>query len=132
MPLDGTLKNSELIPGKIFSVNQDSVNKIPNLYIKNQRLVNVFNNQISPFILILVAALNVSSITTAWQSKQENYEKLIMLSKGEEMGQFNLGSTVLLLFPETSEMQWFDTLKVGGNLRMGEIIAQISNHQKQT
>ncbi len=131
MPLDGTLKNSELIPGKIFSVNQDSVNKIPNLYIKNQRLVNVFNNQISPFILILVAALNVSSITTVWQSKQENNEKL-MLSKGEEMGQFNLGSTVLLLFPETSEMQWFDTLKVGGNLRMGEIIGQISNHQKQT
>tara|TARA_B100000586_G_scaffold95369_1_gene68055 strand:+ start:83 stop:481 length:399 start_codon:yes stop_codon:yes gene_type:complete len=131
MPLDGRLKNSELIPGKIFSVNQDSVKKIPNLYIKNQRLVNVFNNQISPFILILVAALNVSSITTAWQSKLENNEKLIMLSKGEEMGQFNLGSTVLLLFPETSEIQWFDTLKVGDNLRMGEIIAQISNHQKQ-
>ena len=132
MPLDGTLKNSELIPGKIFSVNQDSVNKIPNLYIKNQRLVNVFNNQISPFILILVAALNVSSITTAWQSNLEKKEKPIMLSKGEEMGQFNLGSTVLLLFPETSEMQWFDTLREGGNLRMGEIIARISNHHKQT
>jgi phosphatidylserine decarboxylase len=132
MPLDGTLINSKLIPGKVFPVNQDSLKKITNLYIKNQRLVNVFNSPISPFILILVAALNVSSITTAWQSKLENNEKLIMLSKGEEMGQFNLGSTVLLLFPETSEIQWFDTLKVGGNLRMGEIIAQISNHQKQT
>ena len=131
MPLDGTLKNSELIPGKIFSVNQDSVNKIPNLYIKNQRLVNVFNNQISPFILILVAALNVSSITTAWQSKLKKEVKPIMLSKGEEMGQFNLGSTVLLLFPETSEIQWFDTLKVGEKLKMGEIIAQFPNHQKQ-
>ena len=131
MPLDGTLKNSELIPGKIFSVNQDSVNKIPNLYIKNQRLVNVFNNQISPFILILVAALNVSSITTAWQSKLEKEEKPIMLSKGEEMGQFNLGSTVLLLFTETSQLQWFDTLKVGEKLKMGEIIAQFPNHQKQ-
>ena len=94
----------KLIPGKIFPVNQDSLKKITNLYIKNQRLVNVFNNPISPFILILVAALNVSSITTAWQSKLENNEKLIMLSKGEEMGQFNLGSTVLLLFPETSEI----------------------------
>ena len=132
MPLDGTLKNSKLIPGKVFPVNQDSLKKITNLYIKNQRLVNVFNSPISPFILILVAALNVSSITTSWQSRLENNEKLIMLSKGEEMGQFNLGSTVLLLFPETSEIQWFDTLKVGGNLRMGEIIAQISNHQKQT
>ena len=131
MPLDGKLKNSELIPGKIFSVNQNSVKKIPNLYIKNQRLVNVFNNQSSPFILILVAALNVSSITTAWQSKLKKEVKPIMLSKGEEMGQFNLGSTVLLLFTETSQLQWFDTLKVGEKLKMGEIIAQIPNHQKQ-
>ena len=115
----------------MFSVNQDSVKKISNLYIKNQRLVNVFNSQISPFILILVAALNVSSITTVWQSRLESNEKL-MLSKGEEMGQFNLGSTVLLLFPEASEIQWFDTLKVGVKLRMGEIIARISNNQKQT
>ena len=91
-------------------------------------MINVFNSQISPFILILVAALNVSSITTSWQSKLENNEKLIMLSKGEEMGQFNLGSTILLLFPETSQLQWFDTLKVGGNLKMGEIIAQISKY----
>ena len=128
MPLDGTLKNSKLIPGKIFPVNQNSLKKITNLYIKNQRLINVFDNPISPFILILVAALNVSSITTSWQSRLENNEKLIMLSKGEEMGQFNLGSTVLLLFPETSQLQWFDTLKVGDNLKMGEIIAQISKY----
>jgi len=128
MPLDGTLKNSKLIPGKVFPVNQDSLKKITNLYIKNQRLVNVFNSPISPFILILVAALNVSSITASWQSKLVNNEKLIMLSKGEEMGRFNLGSTVLLLFPETSKLEWFDTLKVGCNLKMGEIIGQISNY----
>ena len=126
MPLDGTLKNSKLIPGKIFPVNQNSLKKITNLYIKNQRLINVFDNPISPFILILVAALNVSSITTSWQSRLGNNEKLI--SKGEEMGRFNLGSTVLLLFPETSQLQWLDTLTVGENLKMGEIIAQISNY----
>ena len=128
MPLDGTLKHSSLIPGKVFPVNQDSLKKIPNLYIKNQRLINVFNGPISPFILILVAALNVSSITASWQSKLENNEKLIMLPKGEEMGRFNLGSTVLLLFPETSKLEWFDTLKVSCNLKMGEIIGQISNY----
>ena len=125
MPLDGTLKNSKLIPGKIFPVNQNSLKKITNLYIKNQRLINVFDNPISPFILILVAALNVSSITTSWQSRLENNEKLIMLPKGEEMGQFNLGSTVLLLFPETSQLQWSNNIEVDGNLKMGEIIAEI-------
>ena len=125
MPLDGRLKNSELIPGKTFSVNQNSVIKIPNLYIKNQRLMNVFEGPISPFILILVAALNVSSITTSWQSRLENNEKLIMLSKGGEMGRFNLGSTVLLLFPETSQLQWSNNIEVDANLKMGEIIAEI-------
>jgi site-specific recombinase len=40
----------------------------------------------------------------------------------------HLGSTVLLLFPETSQLQWLDTLKVGENLKMGEIIAQISSY----
>ena len=131
MPLDGTLKNSKLIPGKIFPVNQKSLTKITNLYIKNQRLLNVFDNSISPFILILVAALNVSSITTSYHlghPKHDERPTKVLLSKGEEMGRFNLGSTVLLLFPKTSQLQWLDTLKVGENLKMGEIIAQISNY----
>ena len=125
MPLDGTLKNSELIPGKIFSVNQNSVTKIPNLYIKNQRLMNVFEGPISPFILILVAALNVSSISPSWQSGLGESEQPIAISRGEEMGRFNLGSTVLLLFPETSQLQWSNNIEVGGNIKMGEIIAEV-------
>ena len=125
MPLDGTLKNSELIPGKIFSVNQNSVTKIPNLYIKNQRLMNVFEGPISPFILILVAALNVSSISPSWQSGLGESEQPIAISRGEEMGRFNLGSTVLLLFPETSQLQWSNNIEVDANLKMGEIIAEI-------
>ena len=125
MPLDGTLKNSELIPGKIFSVNQNSVKKVPNLYIKNQRLMNVFEGPISPFILILVAALNVSSITPSWQSGLGESEQPITISRGEEMGRFNLGSTVLLLFPESSQLQWSNNIGVDGNLKMGEIIAEV-------
>ncbi|MBM23473.1 MAG: phosphatidylserine decarboxylase [Gammaproteobacteria bacterium] len=125
MPLDGTLKNSELIPGKIFSVNQNSLKKIPNLYIKNQRLINVFNGPISPFILILVAALNVSSITTSWLSAEGEKGKTIMIAKGEEMGRFNLGSTVLLLFPQKTQLKWLDSFNAGGNLKMGEMIAEI-------
>ena len=125
MPLDGTLKHSSLVPGKVFSVNQNSLKKIPNLYIKNQRLINVFNGPISPFILILVAALNVSSITTSWQSSLAENNKPIMISRGREMGRFNLGSTVLLLFPQTSNLQWRDSFEIGDSLKMGEIIAEI-------
>ena len=126
MPLDGTLKNSELIPGKVFSVNQDSLKKRSNLYIKNQRLINVFNGPISPFILILVAALNVSSITTSWQSYLVENGVPIMLKKGAEMGRFNLGSTVLLLFPQVSQLKWLDSFEVGLSVKMGEMIAEIT------
>ena len=125
IPLDGTIKNKQLIPGKIFSGNQKSVKKIPNLYIKNQRLMNVFGGPISPFILILVAALNVSSISPSWQAGLGESEQPIAISRGEEMGRFNLGSTVLLLFPETSQLQWSNNIGVDGNLKMGEIIAEI-------
>jgi len=99
--------------------------KIPNLYIKNQRLMNVFEGPISPFILILVAALNVSSIITSWQSGLGESKQPIAISRGEEMGRFNLGSTVLLLFPETSQLQWSNNIEVDANLKMGEIIAEI-------
>jgi len=126
MPLDGTLKNSELVPGKVFSVNQNSLKKRSNLYIKNQRLINVFDGPISPFILILVAALNVSSITTSWESYLAGKSAPIMLKRGAEMGQFNLGSTVLLLFPKTSQLQWLDGFEVGLSIKMGEIIAEIT------
>ena len=126
MPLDGTLKNSELVPGKVFSVNQDSLKKRSNLYIKNQRLINVFNGPISPFILILVAALNVSSITTSWQSYLVENGVPIMLKKGAEMGRFNLGSTVLLLFPQVSQLKWLDSFEVGLSVKMGEMIAEIT------
>ena len=126
MPLDGTLKNSELVPGKVFSVNQDSLKKRSSLYIKNQRLINVFNGPISPFILILVAALNVSSITTSWQSYLAENGVPIMLKRGAEMGRFNLGSTVLLLFPQVSQLQWLESFEVGLNVKMGEMIAEIT------
>jgi len=126
MPLDGTLDNSELIPGKIFSVNQDSLKKRSNLYIKNQRLINVFYGPISPFMLILVAALNVSSITTSWESYLAGNGVPIVLKKGSEMSRFNLGSTVLLLFPKASQLQWFDGFEVGLSVKMGEIIAEIT------
>ena len=127
MPLDGTLVNSELVPGKCFAVNQESIEKIPDLYIKNQRLINAFENQLSPFILILVAALNVSSITTVWKSEDLQAEEPLTLPKGEQMGQFNLGSTVILLVPKESQLIWSETIEIGTRVKVGQVIAQINN-----
>ena len=127
MPLDGTLVNSEHIPGKCFAVHQESITKIPDLYIKNQRLINSFENQLSPFVLILVAALNVSSITTVWKSEDLQAEKPLTLPKGEQMGQFNLGSTVILLVPKESQLIWSETIEIGSHIKVGQVIAQINN-----
>jgi phosphatidylserine decarboxylase len=127
MPLDGTLVNSEHVPGKCFAVNQESIEKIPDLYIKNQRLINSFENQLSPFVLILVAALNVSSITTVWKSEDLQAENPLTILKGEQMGQFNLGSTVILLVPKESQLIWSETIEIGTRVKVGQVIAQINN-----
>ena len=127
MPLDGTLVNSEHVPGKCFAVHQESITKIPDLYIKNQRLINSFENQLSPFVLILVAALNVSSITTVWKSEDLQAEKPLTIPKGEQMRQFNLGSTVILLVPKESQLIWSETMKTGTRVKVGQVIAQINN-----
>ena len=127
MPLDGTLVNSEHVPGKCFAVHQESITKIPDLYIKNQRLINSFENQLSPFVLILVAALNVSSITTVWKSEDLQAENPLTIPKGEQMGQFNLGSTVILLVPKESQLIWSETMKTGTRVKVGQVIAQINN-----
>ncbi len=127
MPLDGTLVNSEHIPGKYYAVHQESIKEIPNLYIKNQRLINSFENQLSPFVLILVAALNVSSITTVWKSEDLQAENPLTIPKGEQMGQFNLGSTVILLVPKESQLIWSETMKTGTRVKVGQVIAQINN-----
>ena len=127
MPLDGTLVNSEHIPGKCFAVHQESITKIPDLYIKNQRLINSFESQLSPFVLILVAALNVSSITTVWKSEDLQAENPLTILKGEQMGQFNLGSTVILLVPKESQLIWSETIKIGTRVKVGQVIAQINN-----
>ena len=127
MPLDGTLVNSEHVPGKCFAVHQESITKIPDLYIKNQRLINSFENQLSPFVLILVAALNVSSITTVWKSEDLQAENPLTILKGEQMGQFNLGSTVILLVPKESQLIWSETMKTGTRVKVGQVIAQINN-----
>ena len=127
MPLDGTLVNSEHIPGKYYAVHQESIKEIPNLYIKNQRLINSFENQLSPFVLILVAALNVSSITTVWKSEDLKAEKPLTLPKGEQMGQFNLGSTVILLVPKKSQLIWSENIEIEAHIKVGQVIAQINN-----
>ena len=110
MPLDGKLISTVHIPGRIFSVAPKTVESIPRLFARNERLVCHFEGDHGPFAMVLVGALLVSSVSTVWadleippyasQTNVKSYiDRDIRLKRGDEMGRFNMGSTVILLLP---------------------------------
>jgi phosphatidylserine decarboxylase len=114
MPCDGTLRRMIYIPGALFSVNPITARGIPNLFARNERVVCVFESpEHGPFVMVLVGATIVGSMATVWHGvvnpKRTNTvsewayaDQSIVLRKGEEMGRFLLGSTIVMLFRKDS------------------------------
>ncbi len=111
MPCDGRLVQMIHVPGELFSVNPATARGVPGLFARNERVVCVFESAFGPFVLALVGATIVGSIATTWHgvvtpprrsdiSKWDYRDQDIRLAKGEEMGRFLLGSTVVMLFPK--------------------------------
>ena len=137
MPLDGTLKEMVHVPGQLFSVNPTTVNNVPALFARNERVICLFDTEHGPMVMILVGAIFVASIETIWhgvvtpptrkdiQSWTYDEEKII-LNKGDEMGRFNMGSTVILLFPN-KQMEWSKELKAEQLVQLGEKIGELKN-----
>ena len=110
MPCDARLTRMIYVPGKLFSVNPTTARGVPGLFARNERVVCVFeNDEFGPFVMTLVGATIVGSMATAWHGVVNpprmaricdwNYEPgQVTLKKGEEMGRFLLGSTVVMLF----------------------------------
>jgi len=110
MPIDGTLSKMIYVPGDLFSVNPLTAQNVPNLFARNERVVAIFETGIGPLAMVLVGATIVASIETIWAGTVTppagkdvfswNYptkgDNAITLKKGEEMGRFKLGSTVIL------------------------------------
>lgn len=110
MPVDGTLSKMIYVPGDLFSVNPLTAQNVPNLFARNERVVTIFETEIGPLAMVLVGATIVASIETIWAGTVTppagkdvfswNYpttgDNAITLKKGEEMGRFKLGSTVIL------------------------------------
>ncbi len=113
MPCDGRLTRMIYVPGALFSVNPTTARGVPGLFARNERVVCVFDTENGPFILTLVGATIVGSMATVWHGvvnpprskevREWTYtDQNIVLKKGEEMGRFLLGSTVVLLFPKNA------------------------------
>lgn len=129
MPLAGKLTATRYIPGRRFSVNAATTCGLKNLFCRNERVVCWFDTANGPMALVLVGALNVSSISTANRgeipSGEARYwpEDGTHYPKGAEIARFNLGSTVILLFPEGA-VEWDGALAPGMKLRLGTAIGR--------
>ena len=132
MPLNGVLRRMRYIPGRLYSVNTYSAEHIPGLFTRNERVVILFDTPAGPMAMILVGAIFVSSMETVWEQdlraaaggtiRDWHYDpdhEPIALGKGEEMGRFNMGSTVIMLF-EQGRVELNEVLQPGTVVQMGQ------------
>lgn len=131
MPVSGRLSATSYIPGKLFSVNGTTADNVDRLFARNERLVCYFETERGPMAMVLVGAMIVAGIETVWSGQVApppkhplvtDYRELpaaVELEKGQEMGRFKLGSTVILLFPKDS-MAWDEGYGADSPTRLGE------------
>jgi phosphatidylserine decarboxylase len=134
MPVAGRLTATTYIPGQLFSVNGVTAEHVDQLFARNERLVCHFETEYGPMAMVLVGAMIVAGIETVWSGRVAPPPKLpvtvdyvdlpepVALGKGEEMGRFLLGSTVILLFPKGA-VSWHEQYGPGSVTRMGEALA---------
>jgi phosphatidylserine decarboxylase len=133
MPCDGVLREMIYVPGALFSVNPATARGVPGLFARNERVVCVFDSADGPFVLALVGATIVGSMATVWHgvinpprrpdiTKWRYVDGEVALKRGEEMGRFLLGSTVVMLFPP-GRFEFNPAWTPGGAIRMGEAMS---------
>lgn len=134
MPLDGRLLATTYVPGDLFSVNAVTASNVERLFARNERLVCYFDTAVGPMAMILVGAMVVAGIETVWSGQvapppktpsTQDFSELpapVTLARGEEMGRFKLGSTVILLFPQNA-IQWDPRYAAGTPTVLGEPLA---------
>lgn len=136
MPCAGRLRRMVYVPGELFSVNPATARGVPGLFARNERVVCIFDTAHGPLVLVLVGATIVGSMATVWHGVVNpprpgritawDYEgaQAVQLAQGEEMGRFQLGSTVVMLLPRSARLRFNPQWRHGGPVRLGEVMAQ--------
>ncbi len=139
MPMAATLREMIYVPGELFSVNPLTARNVPNLFARNERVVALFETACGPFAMVLVGATIVASIETTWagtitppagtdifrwQYPTEGNEA-IHFEKGDEMGRFKLGSTVISTFAPEMISEFSQTNGAGSVTRLGDLYAEL-------
>ncbi|MFQ1013202.1 archaetidylserine decarboxylase [Gilliamella apicola] len=133
MPCDGVLREMIYVPGSLFSVSQATTECIPNIFARNERVICLFETDLGPMAQILVGATIVGSIEVEWEGcitppregimKRWVYSGEVKLAKGQDMGCFKLGSTVITLFASNT-IEFHRHLKVGNTTCVGQKLAE--------
>jgi len=108
-PVNGEISGLSYLPGKLFPVNTFAVNNIDRLFSRNERLITYMECRSKLFALVKVGATNVGSIQVNYapdkktnvslaKAESQVFMKKLPIKKGEELGRFEMGSTVILLF----------------------------------
>ncbi len=130
-PFDGTLVRTIAVPGALFSVNAQTDAGIRGLFCRNERLVMVFDTRFGPAAVVMVGALIVASIETPFDTPVSPYERLtttqhdVAVARGDEIGRFLLGSTVIVLLPQGA-IEASKELAAGNAVRMGESLGKLT------
>lgn len=133
MPMDAKLVSMRYVPGALFSVQPRTTRVVPKLFARNERLVLLFDTAVGPMALVMVGAVIVGAIGTTWHGelKRSNEGQIFsysnhVMNKGDEVGYFKLGSTVIVLFADGKRVTWNPNLQAGSVIRFGEAFGTIS------
>ena len=130
MPLTGTLETMIHIPGRLFSVAPYAARTVPRLYARNERVVCIFNTELGKIAIVMVGAVNVAAIETSWHGlvtprsraatffQYERPGEETVLARGDEMGCFHLGSSVIVL-TENRDWTWNPLYPTETMVKMG-------------
>lgn len=140
-PISGQIESLTYIPGNLYPVNESGVRLFPGLFTQNERVISYLHTKYGQVALVKVGATNVGSIKVTYdgdivtniskkqQKNKKTYPKAIRMKKGEELGRFEFGSTVILIF-EPEMIGWLPEISKGISLKMGQPIAEVIPRKK--
>ncbi len=132
-PCDAVLASMDYVPGRLFSVNESTTNSVNELFARNERLLCHFDSSAGSMVVVFVGAIFVGNMQTTWHGEVNPSDSSgvssweydvagsnkLTFKKGEEIGRFNMGSTVILLF-ENGQVNWDEEMRAGRKVQMGE------------
>jgi phosphatidylserine decarboxylase precursor len=131
MPIDGRLVRMIHVPGRLFAVNIHTARVVNRLFARNERVISLFETPVGPMAIIMVGSLNVGGMETVWAGEitparkreittvsYKGGEKEVRLKRGHEMGRFNMGSTVIVIF-SGDRIRWLPETDVDHTVIVG-------------